>query len=183
MPIGSRIKAIRGALSQKDFAVKIGAGQKSIHSWEAGHAAPGARSLEAIHRVFGVDIHWLLTGEGDRYIKKDRNDLTLPGIPSESPAEYEERATGLGQAVEMLATVLESRNQVFIRALMSDLVAFNEAVTAASQTVTAAKQQSQQISDLRFEFDEVCRRLAALEKRLEKESDLGKQETVEEKAM
>jgi len=71
-------------MSQKDFATKIGAGQRSIHSWEAGEASPGARALAAIHRVFHVNVHWLLTGEGEPYI--DDTQGTEPG--SGGPVDY-----------------------------------------------------------------------------------------------
>jgi len=174
MIIGSRIKAIRGALSQKDFALKIGAGQKSIHSWEAGHAAPGARSLEAIHRVFGVDIHWLLTGEGEPYINNDRKEIAPPGMIREPPAEYEERVPGLGQAVDMVATVLGSGNDVFIRSLMSSLLASSEGVKVISQ-------QNQRLSALLSELDDVRKRLAALEEKIKKEEGIEKEENVKEK--
>ena len=68
MDIGERIKFIRGKMSQKEFAAKIGSGQRSIHDWEAGKASPGARALAGIHKAFKVNVHWLLTGEGDPYL-------------------------------------------------------------------------------------------------------------------
>jgi len=161
--------------SNKVFADRINIATSTIQSWDDEHF-PKGDILHRIHKEFNIDINWLLTGEGEPYIKTDREEIDLPGIITESSVEYQVGAPALGHAVDMLAKVLESGNQVFIQAVMSSLI-------ASSHAVNAAKQQSQQISDLRFEFDVVCRRLAALEKRLEKESDLGKQETVEKKAM
>jgi len=176
MSIGDRIKMVRGTLTQKQFALKIGAGQRSIYSWEVGHAAPGAKSLEAIHRVFGVDIHWLLTGEGERYIKKDdsqENDLPQA---HESLAEYSADAPGLGQAVEMLATILGSGNQVFSQAVMSSL-------RASAAALNIMKQRNQQMATLVSELNDFRKRLAALEEQFQKEPEVEKGENLEKKPM
>ncbi|HVZ31374.1 MAG TPA: hypothetical protein VG963_03055 [Polyangiaceae bacterium] len=46
-------------------ALKLGVGQRSVaRAWRTGHAH--AHLLRAICRVYGVDGHWLLTGEGER---------------------------------------------------------------------------------------------------------------------
>jgi len=175
MTIGVRIKAIRGSLSQKDFAIKIGAGQKSIHSWEVGHAAPGARSLEAIHRVFGVDIHWLLTGEGETYINKDREENNIPQV-REPVEEYRIGAPRLGQAVDMLATILESGNDAFIQSLISHLI-------ASKESINQMRRQNQQLSALQSELDDLRKRLAALEEKSRKNKEAEKEENIEKKAM
>jgi len=83
MHIGERIKTIRGKMSQKDFAARIGVGQRSIHDWEAGKASPGARALAAIHKVFNVNVHWLLTGEGEPYIEDSRKAEPRNGAPTD----------------------------------------------------------------------------------------------------
>jgi transcriptional regulator with XRE-family HTH domain len=81
MTIGERIKLIRGSLSLKDFAQRIDPAKKSSYDWESGKAMPGASTLEKIHRVFGININWLLTGEGDPFLNQDNPaNIKDPGM-------------------------------------------------------------------------------------------------------
>jgi transcriptional regulator with XRE-family HTH domain len=162
MPIGSRIKTIRGKISQKIFAHKIGSNQKSVHAWESGKAMPGAKSLEAIHKAFGVDINWLLTGEGNQYIKLEKIE-DEPNLQEET-LEYQKSTSTLGKAVDMLAAVLNSGNQVFIQALMSNLIAFSNAVKIDQN-------QRQEIAMMKSELEQVHTRLAALEETAHKHQE------------
>ena len=70
MEIGERIKFIRGALSQKKFGDLIGADQSTVQVWEIRNNLPKGDFLQRIHEQFGVNINWLLTGEGETYVKK-----------------------------------------------------------------------------------------------------------------
>jgi transcriptional regulator with XRE-family HTH domain len=176
MTIGDRIKIIRGKLSQKEFAQKIDPKKKSVTEWESGVAMPGAASLESIHRVFGVNINWLLTGEGDRYIKLEESE-NRPALQEET-LEYQKSTSTLGKAVDMLATVLNSGNQVFIQALMSNLIAFSNAVQTDQN-------QRQEIAIIKSELEQVRARLTALEEspHQHQEPAPSAPENTEEKAM
>lgn len=72
MPIGSRIREIRGALSRDAFAVKLRVDGSTIQRYETADNIPKGDVLERIHQEFGVNLNWLLTGEGEPYINKDR---------------------------------------------------------------------------------------------------------------
>jgi len=74
----------------------------------------------------------------------------------------------------MVATVLGSGNDVFIRSLMSSLLASSEGVKVISQ-------QNQRLSALLSELDDVRKRLAALEEKIKKEEGIEKEENVKEK--
>ncbi len=65
MPLSHRIKEIRKKLnlSQKDLAEKIGVDQARVSRWEKDKSLPSSGSLTEISRL-GVNINWLLTGEG-----------------------------------------------------------------------------------------------------------------------
>ncbi|MBN1545708.1 MAG: helix-turn-helix domain-containing protein, partial [Syntrophaceae bacterium] len=69
--IAENIIKIRDRLSQAEFAKRLGTKKGIVHSWESGKSMPGSHYLQVIHRVFGVNINWLLTGEGEPYIKKE----------------------------------------------------------------------------------------------------------------
>jgi transcriptional regulator with XRE-family HTH domain len=51
-------------MSQEQFAEATGVHLSAIRKYEKRHSVPSTESLLAIART-GVDIHWLLTGEGD----------------------------------------------------------------------------------------------------------------------
>lgn len=132
MTIGERIKDLKGTLSQKDFAEKIGAGSSAVCAWETGDSLPGSKYLEAIHRVFHVDINWLLTGEGEPYINKEANGFQI----SEPGAEYSTTPSGtrnkqikISDALAIAARVLESRTS-YAATLQSNIQHFDRAIRA-----------------------------------------------------
>jgi transcriptional regulator with XRE-family HTH domain len=62
--LGERIRKAREdmALSQQEFAARMGVDRKSISNWESGRHAPRHRDLLFMAVVSGVDLDWL-TGE------------------------------------------------------------------------------------------------------------------------
>ena len=58
--LGSRLRELRGAKSQCDFANKIGVRQTSYSSWERGIKDPAAQTVALIASTFGVSSDWLL---------------------------------------------------------------------------------------------------------------------------
>lgn len=61
--VGLRIKALRGALSLREFATKLGVDHKSVSGWEAGKRLPDGSSLLALMQAFGADINYILSGQ------------------------------------------------------------------------------------------------------------------------
>lgn len=61
--VGQRIKALRGAMTQADFAARLGVDRKTVVRWEAGERLPDGGSLLALAREFEADVHDILTGE------------------------------------------------------------------------------------------------------------------------
>lgn len=58
--LSSRLRELRGAASQSDFANKIGVKQTSYSSWERGVKDPAAQTIALIASTFGVSSDWLL---------------------------------------------------------------------------------------------------------------------------
>ena len=79
--IGERIRTLRKqlGLTQKEFAKKIGVIDRLVSKWEKGLNDPTTKSLKAIAKTFNVNLHWLLTGEGEMFINKEGHS----GIPSD----------------------------------------------------------------------------------------------------
>jgi transcriptional regulator with XRE-family HTH domain len=66
-------------MSQEQFAEATGVHLSAIRKYETRHSVPSTESLLAIAST-GVDIHWLLTGEGD---------MRAPAIDPDSQAKTE----------------------------------------------------------------------------------------------
>ena len=67
MSIGERIKRIRGARSREDFATQIGVNASSVQRWEKENVLPSGKNLKDMLEILKVNIHWLLSGEGEPY--------------------------------------------------------------------------------------------------------------------
>jgi len=67
--LAARFAKIREALElQRDvFALKIGISSQGLGNYERGDRTPDADVLSACCSVFGIDAHWLLTGQGEMF--------------------------------------------------------------------------------------------------------------------
>ena len=72
---GDRIRLLRSGLSQAEFASKLGVHKEMVGKYERCQNIPGGDILARMREVLGVDINWLLTGEGEM----------PPGLSTPSP--------------------------------------------------------------------------------------------------
>lgn len=95
----ARIKEIRGFLTQKEFANRIGVTQGAVQKYENGVNYPGYGVLEKIAEFGEVTVEWLLRGEEAR----------APGLQDFSPEAYSATLTALETALltEVIAAVEE----------------------------------------------------------------------------
>lgn len=63
LTLGARLRYVRGHLSQRSFAEKIGVATGTYQNYERDDREADMRTLLAIHTM-GWNINWLLTGEG-----------------------------------------------------------------------------------------------------------------------
>ena len=81
----------------------------------------------------------------------------------------------LTEAVKMLATILDSNDQIYVRAILSNLQAFSHAVESRHD-------DRDRIAALEAECEEFEKRIAEMEKKIESISDPGlENSTVESK--
>lgn len=89
--LSERIKEVRKHfhLSQTAFGEKVGASIDVIKNLEYGRAKPNETLLSHICTIYGIDEHWLRTGEGDMFAGKSAEDLAIENAirdASSSPA-------------------------------------------------------------------------------------------------
>jgi len=70
--IGERIKLLRKTLglTQREFAEKIGIGEKTLRNYESGKFAPKEAVLRNIEQTFSVNPEWLRHGKGEMFKPK-----------------------------------------------------------------------------------------------------------------
>jgi len=80
--IKDRINTLIGDGTARELAQRIGRHPNTISRWSDSHP-PKSDDLQALHRELGVNLHWLLTGEGEPF----------PGgsQPSQTPAGAEQK--------------------------------------------------------------------------------------------
>ncbi|MDP2174215.1 MAG: XRE family transcriptional regulator [Candidatus Cloacimonadaceae bacterium] len=69
MTTGERLKSIRKGLKliQLDFAECLGVKASAISQMENGHIKPSLDTLYLLTTKYGINLHWLLTGNGEMY--------------------------------------------------------------------------------------------------------------------
>lgn len=71
--IGNRLKKIRGAISQRDFAKKMGISYGSYRNYESGERRPPERVLSKIVDNYKyITVDWILTGIVDLKAARDK---------------------------------------------------------------------------------------------------------------
>ena len=116
--MGVRIMQVRNnaQLNQPAFAkiLDIKRGAPTISNWENGLSCPDVTLLSKISGLFYVNLHWLLTGEG--------NIHTPPAVAQTYPPE-------LSDYLEKTIKVLQSESD-YAKALGQNIDAFYKSVTA-----------------------------------------------------
>lgn len=82
--LDSRIKTVRGDLPQKIFANRLGVHVNTVQRWEAGTRLPCADDLLKLQQQFGININWLLSGDGPRYLSELEQPRPAEVVPIEN---------------------------------------------------------------------------------------------------
>ena len=77
---------MRGQASQSEFAAQIGVSIRTIQRWENKNDVPKGDVLLKLHELYNVNLHWLLTGQGDSPKQLGQNQFGTNENPTE--AEY-----------------------------------------------------------------------------------------------
>jgi len=176
MSIENRIKMIRGSLTQKRFAEKIGVHIGTVQLYETGNI-PKGDVLQRICENFGVNINWLLTGKGKpclHYLNDmEKVDVTINdqapfyGLRKQLGEKNGDETPGaerlntpihedfkLSEALTMAARVLESHTS-YAGALYLNIQHFDRAI-AAEKRIAQLEEKDKQLEE----------RISLLEKKL-----------------
>ena len=74
MTVGKRLKELRYklGLSQREFAEKLGIHYMTLSRYESGKYSLSDRFITKLKETFKVNPRWLLTGEGEMFLPKDK---------------------------------------------------------------------------------------------------------------
>ena len=166
MDIGDRIKQIRGGLSREEFALKIGTDKSTVQRYENENNIPKGDILLRIHKIFGTNITWLLTGEGEQFQKSSYPKETLSLPVKESSAQHEYENDPFSRAASALKEIFDSGDPVLIDAIRANLYVFQLYARKARQLeqhLDQAQRQSVEITELREELESLKKLIADLE--------------------
>ena len=90
-----RIAAKNAKVSQRDLADLLNISTSAVNQWFQGKTAPSSIGIGKVAHYLGVDVHWLLTGEGEKTtpLRELHSDET-----EETEKLLEERALTHGDA-------------------------------------------------------------------------------------
>lgn len=112
-----RIAREQANLTQAELAEKIGIKQQSVFKIESGDTK-NPRNLEKIANVLGVDLNWLLTGEGLMCPNKSPQDVKIQTILGALTSSQKDEMLSLAekfksfneQMIKELGGMLKSQN-------------------------------------------------------------------------
>ena len=109
--VGERLKKARESLniSQIRLAEQVGVSQGTISKWERGLCEIPYSVMEYLAKAYNVNLHWLLTGEGEMFIKREHK------IPTEKASIVPELASFLALLPEEQQKQLASIFKEFLK--------------------------------------------------------------------
>lgn len=72
-PLAQRLREVRRYIGDPDrevFAEQVGVSKNTLASYERGETEPTVSVLDAYSRIFGVDVRWVVSGEGGMFSER-----------------------------------------------------------------------------------------------------------------
>ncbi len=73
--VGERLKQLRANNTQVEWAKMTGVDQGYVSQTETGKTKPSLKYLSRVSAITGCNIHWILTGEGGKYLPLRRQKV------------------------------------------------------------------------------------------------------------
>jgi len=181
----SRLERVIGKEKPFAWANRIGVPRSTFsRMWNEG-VAPKAETLLAISIATGLSIDWFLTGEGP--MRRGEAAATLQPA-STVPVESSVKAAvgvgdfhlSMGDSMELLVNIHKSGNNVLIRAINANLMAFNEAIEnreRAETTYNAIHEMKDRLNMVEGEVVKLREENLVLQRKLLSRGDREQQES------
>lgn len=92
-PLAQRLVETRGERARVDFSESLGIKIHNYTAYERGISVPSVEAMNLIAKHEGINLHWLLTGEGEMYLPDEPPtiplDADLMEIVVEAVGEYQ----------------------------------------------------------------------------------------------
>ena len=141
------------------FGKKSGIPGSLIQKYLSGTSLPGLDYLVKISEITGYNVDWLATGKGPK--KKESDVFYEFGFSTkEEQARYESEKNKdtqnlFGKSVDYLREIFDSKDQIFITAILSNLHSFSRAI-----------RREQEVQELRLKNKELSSKIQSMEARL-----------------
>ena len=101
---------------QNRFATLINTSQQNVNNWLNKGRFPTEEAFKNIGSL-GVNVHWLITGEGEKHIETDKENKPLSAVKAAELILNLERANeeSRGQIETSLAEALKEQGKEYIR--------------------------------------------------------------------
>jgi len=115
--IGERLKKLRKELrlSQNEFAEKLKIPQTTYSNYENEIARTPPEVLQSITDVFHVNLHWLLTGEGEMFLEPREGEISLL-------SEEKELLEEIKNDKQLMFILKELKNNELIKSILYSLL-------------------------------------------------------------
>lgn len=124
-------------LNQKDFASKIGISPSRITELRRGRIKTlSSDTLIRIHQEFGVNINWLLTGEGEMFLTSTTQ--SAPAVPDPAPEQPKTRhLSSAGGKLDLQKALSQvHRDNISLTDWFNELSADEQFLVAAANDVS-----------------------------------------------
>lgn len=166
-----RLKSAVGPQSNRALAEKCDVSEGTIRRYLRGETYPSLDTLRAIAEATDCNLAWLASGEGPMRRGEAASASLGQPAPAQSGSSLETAAhaafdaLGVVEGMGLLTKIYSSGDQVFIRAINANLMAFGDAIenrAKAETTINAIREMREQMNVMRGEQVELKGQLASL---------------------
>lgn len=158
--ITERLKDVRTelGLTQKRLADELGISRSTIANYENGREEISNKFIKKLHKRFLIDPDWFATGEGSMFSVKGTEIMGGPlSISEPSGGEFK-----IHEMLQKTTAILES-NTIFRAALLSNINAFHQAISADKAIEILQRHVSDLEERTRAQLEELTERLKQVE--------------------
>ena len=124
--IGEKLKKLRGSETQTIFGARFGISRNTVMRYESGERQPDAGFIAAICKEYGINAHWLITGEGEPIGDFSKDDFVSEKSSGRS-AQVDYNDINIQEMLNLAAEVLTS-DTIYRPALAANIKAFHRAI-------------------------------------------------------